>query len=99
MNNIKYSQKNRHGENALNLAVRTGLKIYVEKYINRSDDFSVINEMDGSGRNCITWAKFCIQNVSQSHMKAEYEGIASVFRSFYNINIRYFGVFGRSCRT
>ena len=44
MNNIKNSQKNRHGENALNLAVRTGLKIYVEKYINRSDDFSVIND-------------------------------------------------------
>lgn len=56
--------------------MRTGLKIYVEKYINRSDDFSVINEMDGSGRNCITWAKFCIQNESKSHMKAEYEGIA-----------------------
>ena len=59
--------------------MRAGLKIYVEKYINRSDDFSVINEMDGSGRNCITWAKFCIQNERQSHMKAEYEGILKLY--------------------
>jgi len=41
------------GENALNLAVRAGLKIYVEKYINRSESFRIIQQKDGSGRDCI----------------------------------------------
>ena len=76
------TQRNKYGENALNLAVRAGLKgtrvfqqkkliylkiyfknrvkVYVEMYINRSDDFSIIMQRDGSGRNCLQVERVCL---------------------------------------
>lgn len=56
------------GENALNLAVRARLMLYVEKYINRDDDFFIIRQVDKSGRNSIQWCRYMLEHADEGHV-------------------------------
>ena len=66
--------KTRLGESALNLAVRAGLMLFVEKYINREDNFQIIRQRDRMGKNSLEWCQFLVES-GPNNKREEYEEI------------------------
>jgi hypothetical protein len=64
-------KKTQNGENILNLAVRARLKLFVEKYINRDDDFLIIRQTDKTGQNSIQWCRHLLEESSEEDYELE----------------------------